>query len=133
MKNMIENKEIKVMVAEKKQDVLNSVIEILKARPFKLSYSSVDGEVIRNLKNYDYDLILIGEIEGGISPFDLMKAVVKISPMTSVILITDAPEEEVHERAEGYGILGSIAGDVPKEKLIQFLDGFEAILKSAST
>jgi hypothetical protein len=50
------------------------------------------------------------------------------SPMTSVILITDLPKQEVDDTAEGYGILGHTDRSVRSEEMIPLLESFEKIL-----
>jgi len=52
------------------------------------------------------------------------------SPMTSIIMVTDLSHSEVDEKAEGYGILGNIARDVPAEELLSLLGAFEKIQQS---
>ncbi|MCK4817903.1 hypothetical protein KA005_19180, partial [bacterium] len=72
----------------------------------------------------------VGNAEGGISPFESMKDIVMTSPMTSMILITDLPEEEVNERAEGYGILGYVNREISSKDLLKLIKGFEEIFRS---
>jgi hypothetical protein len=52
------------------------------------------------------------------------------SPMSSIIMVTDLSHSEVDEKAEGYGILGNIARNVPTEDLLSLLHTFEKIQQS---
>ena len=126
-------KNIKVMVVEKDRKIVNSIVQVLKSRSYELNIHPGWGEAERNLKERYYELVLIGETEEGESPFHVMKHIVRVSPMASIILITDISDEEVQEKAEGYGILGSIDRAVPQRKLTQLLNNFESIYKSTSS
>ena len=64
------------------------------------------------------------------SPPPSPKTFVMASPMTSIIMVTDLSHSEVDEKAEGYGILGNIARDVPAEELLSLLGAFEKIQQS---
>ena len=75
-----------------------------------------------------YGLAVIGEIDGYNSPFDALKDIIMMSPMTSVILISDLSEREVHEKAEGYGIIGHVKRTIPRDDIFLLLEQFEKIL-----
>jgi len=118
---------IRVVVVEKDQEVVNSILHVLKDKPYQIKICSGRVETGRVLGERSYGLVLIGDTDERDSPFDVMKDVVMASPMTSIILITDLQEKEVHDKAEGYGILGHVNRAIPSGGLISLIEQFEKI------
>ena len=87
-------------------------------------------DLFRFLEDHSVPLALIGESEEGDTVFSTMKRLVMTAPMTAIILITNRPEEEVTELAEGYGILGHVGRDQPAEDLVPLLERFQEISQS---
>jgi len=52
---------------------------------------------------------------------------VKASPLTSIILLSDLPEEEVHEKSEGCGILGHVPRSVPQDDVEHLFSRYRQI------
>ena len=129
---MENNNNLKAIVIEKNQGIIDLLLPILKNRSCRIKLSPGKADAVRNLKEEYYGLAFIGNTDDNVSPFDAMKDIVMVSPMTSIILITDLPTKDVHEKAEGYGILGHVSSKVSSEKLIPLLDQFERINKSLS-
>ena len=88
------------------------------------------NEALKASKETLFDLIITGHNEENEDPIDVMKTFVMASPMTSIIMVTDFSPSEVDKKAEGYGILGNIARDVPTEDLLSLLGTFEKIQQS---
>ena len=88
---------------------------------------SFDGVIpfLEFLKNNPVSLALVGLSEK--SEKDVLKLIVRQSPMASVILMTDLSETDVHEMAEGYGILGAVPRSEPVPALKELKDRFEEI------
>ena len=124
MKNQ---EKISVLVVEKDNTIVESIVKILKTRSYATTQLSKKDEALSLLKVRVHPLAIIGETEGNGSSFEVMREIVMTSPMTSMILITDLPKKEVDDSAEGYGILGHINRRVPPEKLISLLGKFENI------
>ena len=118
---------ISVLVIEKNNTVAESIIRILKTRPYVVTLLYRKDEALSLIKESIHPLAIIGNTEGNESSFEVMKEIVMTSPMTSMILITDLPKKEVDDLAEGYGILGHINRKVPPEELISLLGKFEDI------
>ena len=123
---MMKEKEFNTSIVEQDQERAMGMVNLLKERMYASTIISTKEEMIELLGGKTIPLIILGETADGYSPFELMKEVVKHSPMTSIILLTDATEEEVEEKAEGYGILGHV-GTAPGAAFFSLLDNFEKI------
>jgi len=123
-------KEIHALVVEKDEGVAKAIERMLEARRYRVTLLSGREDAIRLLKEGPIPLAVAGEAEGSDSPFQVMKEIVMASPMTSLILITDLPKEEVDDRAEGYGILGHAGRSLRSEDMIPLLESFEKILNA---
>jgi DNA-binding NtrC family response regulator len=121
-------KEIHALIVEKDATVAGSIRKILEARQYAVTLLSRKEDARRLLKERHVSLAVAGGAEDSDSPFHIMKEIVMTSPMTSMILITDLPKEEVDEKAEGYGILGHAGRQVKPEEMTPLLDSFEKIL-----
>ena len=127
---MKDEKRILALILEKDKTVVASIDNILQSRPYSVTVLSKKEEAIHLLKERAFQLAIVGNTEDSAPVFGIMREIVAASPMTSMILVTDLSEEEVDERAEGYGILGHIGRAVPSGDLVQLLDSLEEILGS---
>ena len=127
---MKDEERILSLVLEKDETVVALINEALQSRPYSVTVLSKKEEALNLLKERGFQLAIVGNTEDNASVFQIMREIVKVSPMTSMILVTDLSEEEVDEKAEGYGILGHIGGAVPSGDLVQLLDRLEEILGS---
>ena len=123
-------KEIHALVVENDAAAATSMKKILQDRQYAVTLLSKKDEVSQLLKEKLFSLVIAGDTEDSDSPFHIMKEIVMVSPMTSVILITDVSKEEVDEKAEGYGIVGHVNRAVKSEDVIPLLESFEAIFGS---
>jgi DNA-binding NtrC family response regulator len=123
-------KEIRALVVEKDERVAVAIQKMLEDRRYRVTPLSGKEDAIRLLKERPVSLAVAGETEDSDSPFHIMKEIVMASPMTSLILITDLPKEEVDDKAEGYGILGHTGRSVRPEDMIPLLESFEKILSA---
>ena len=123
---MTEEKRYHTLIIEKDRERAMQLARLLEKRSYTPNILSTREEMMKELAGKTLPLIILGETREGHSPFDLMREVVKHSPMTSIILITDASEEDVEEKAEGYGILGHV-GSAPGDDFFTLLDNFEKI------
>ena len=125
---MKDEKRILALILEKDETVVASIDNTLQSRPYSVTVLSKQEEALNLLQERVFQLAVVGNTEDGTSVFQIMREIVKVSPMTSMILVTDLSEEEVDEKAEGYGILGHIGRAVPSGDLVQLLDSLEKIL-----
>ena len=127
---MKDEKRILALILEKDETVVASIDNTLQGRSYSVTVLSKKEEALNLLKEKVFQLAIVGNTEDSASVFQIMREIVTVSPMTSMILVTDLSEEEVEEKAEGYGILGHIGGAVPIDNLAQLLDRLEEILGS---
>ena len=122
--------DIKTLVVEKDQTVVESIERVLKEKSYTVTSASNEDEALGLLKETPYPLAIVGDAKGSNSTFEIMRKIVMTSPMTSIILISDLPMKEVDERAEGYGILGHVNRSIPLEDLTLLVEHFETISQS---
>ena len=127
---MKDAKRILALILEKDETVVASIDNTLQGRSYSVTVLSKKEEALNLLKEKVFQLAIVGNTEDRASVFQIMREIVTVSPMTSMILVTDLSEEEVEEKAEGYGILGHIGRAVPSGDLVQLLDSLEKILGS---
>lgn len=124
---MEKKRRISAVVAEKDSATAAAVAACLSRRSYEVEAASTRQGLVNLLKKSPVHIAIIGDVEGSGSPFETLREAVMTSPLTSVVLITDAPAHEVEEKAEGYGILGHVGRDMPKDVMRGLLDNFERI------
>ncbi|MCP4577551.1 MAG: response regulator [Deltaproteobacteria bacterium] len=120
----------KVLLLENDPAVLEKIQMVLEDRPYEKICFSSNLDALKASKKSLFDLIITGHNEENKDPVEVMKTFVMTSPMSSIIMVTDLSDSEVDEKAEGYGILGNIARDVPSEDLLSLLRTYEKIQQS---
>lgn len=78
-------------------------------------------EALAHCRKSPPDLVVVDDQIGQDSGVTLINDLLSISWTTATILISSEPEEEVHERTEGLGILGSITDYADREGLNRLL------------
>ena len=124
---MIDQGKIRVLILEKDKEVVDAVKNNLENGPYDLHVLSSLNEAISLLKSDSFSIAIVGNTAETDSPFEGLLDMVKASPLTSIILLSDLPGEEVHELSEGCGILGHVARNVPSEDLDHLLNRFRQI------
>ena len=119
-----------VLILEGDQQIVESIKKTLKRRSYAVTSTSEKEEALNLLGERLYPLAVVGDAHGTSSPFEAMRDIVMASPMTSMILISDLPDEEVNEKAEGYGILGHVNREVLSKDLLKLVRSFESIFSS---
>lgn len=84
-------------------------------------------EALTHCRNSPPDLVVAEDALGPDSGVKLISDLLAISWTTATILISPAPEEEVHERTEGLGILGSITDYSDLEGLRRLMVNFRRL------
>ncbi len=106
---------------------LNGRVErYFKGEGYTVSSFDAADPLLAFLNDNPISLAVIGRSEE--PPLDLLKLIVRQSPMTSVIMLTDLSDTELHEMAEGYGILGAAPRSKPEGALKELKDRFEEIM-----
>ena len=127
---MNQETESKVLLFENDPTVIRKIEEAFLTRNHKVIQFSTRNEALDALKGAPFDLILVGLGTEKTDPIEMLRTFVMASPISSVITITDLSNDEIHEKAEGYGILGNIPRNIPNEKLFMLLDTHEKIHQS---
>jgi DNA-binding NtrC family response regulator len=120
----------KVLLLENDPAVLEKIQLALEDSSYEKICFSGKNDALEASKTSFFDLLITGHNKENIDPIEVIKTFVMTSPMTSIIMVTDLSHSEVDEKAEGYGILGNIARDVPTEELLKLLHTFEKIQQS---
>jgi DNA-binding response OmpR family regulator len=124
---MIKQEDVRVLILEKDAAVIDSVKDILRNGSYAPHVLSSFSEAVSLLKSEGFQIALVGTTLETDSPFEGLVDLVKASPLTSIILLSDLPEAEIHKKAEGCGILGHVPRNVPPEDLNHLLYRFKQI------
>jgi DNA-binding NtrC family response regulator len=116
-----------VIILENDPETADSIAGLLTNRGYVPTLTETKAGAMEIIEKKGPGLVLIGNTEEKISVFDILKDIVMASPMTSVILVSDISPEEIHEKAEGYGILGHIGRNIDHDALSPLLETFEMI------
>jgi len=122
--------ETKVLLFEDDPTVIQKIEQAFLNRNPKVIRFSTRDEALDVLKSTSFDLLFVGFGAEKLDPIEVVRTFVMVSPMSSVITITDLSDAELHEKAEGYGILGNIPRNIPNEKLFSLLDNHKKIHQS---
>ena len=123
-------KKPEVLILENHMATADSITKVLRDRGYETNFAKTKSGAIGMIKEKGIGLVIIGNNDDNISVFDMLKDIVMASPMTSVILVTDISSKEIHEKAEGYGILGHVSRSIDHDQLTTLLENFEMITGS---
>lgn len=84
-------------------------------------------EALAYCRNSPPDLVVADDVIGSDSGVRLIGDLLAISWTTATILITTDPEEEVHDRAEGLGILGTVTDYADRQGLQRLMTNFRKV------
>ena len=118
------------LLLESDNALAREIALFLSQQGFSVLAPATTKEALESIRNQRIDLAFLGDPPDRDSCFDLLREVVKASPMTYVVLITDASDKEVHSKAEGYGILGHIPRVFSRARAQQLIDKFIQISES---
>ncbi|MCG6880005.1 MAG: response regulator [Deltaproteobacteria bacterium] len=127
---MSQETETKVLLFENDPTVIYKIEQAFLNRNLKVIRFSTRDEALEALNGTSFDLLFVGLGVEKLDPIKVVRTFVMASPMSSVITITDLSDAEIHEKAEGYGILGNITRDIPNEQLFSLLDNHTKIHQS---
>lgn len=122
--------ETKVLLFENDPTVIQKIEQAFLNRNLEVIRFSTRDESLDALKDTPFDLLFVGLGVEKLDPIKVVRTFVMASPMSSVITITDLSDAEIHEKAEGYGILGNINRGIPNEQLFSLLDNHTKIHQS---
>ncbi len=116
-----------VLILTEENQIIDKIEKILGGKGYKIKSFSQIQDAKQELQTKLYHLAIIGKPADIENPFEALKQTVMASPMTSLILISDATKKEIHDLAEGYGILGHISSSIPEEELLKLVHKFEQL------
>lgn len=125
MQNM--KKQHKVLIFESDTALAKQIQDMLSEQFSEVFLSASGDEAIKLLSEQGIQLVFLGDPPEGGSCFDLLKDFVKASPITYTILTSDKSEKEIHDKAEGFGILGHIPRVFSPIKIHTLIDRYRQI------
>lgn len=101
------------IVAESSLDI-SAILKLLESYDIGPEVFSIRDEALNRQSEKPFDLLVVGDDPTTGDGLKLIKDFLAVNWVTSSIVICDVDEKNIHERAEGLGILGHIrtAGDV---------------------
>ena len=124
---MEKKEKTRALILETDAGVAEAIEKILKRRSYAVTVATGKDEALNRLMETFHPLAVVGDPGDDVSIFEAMRKVVTTSPMTSLILVSDLPEEEVRDKSEGYGILGHVNREVPSRDLLALVKTFESV------
>lgn len=115
------------MIIEKDEGLTKDLLSLLEENAFLVKiYHSID-DALGALAKQPEQIVFLGHPRDASSPFEALDRMVRAHPFASIILVTELAPDEVEEKAEGYGIMGSLGWKASPEELASLLDQYEKI------
>ncbi len=121
------SKKLRALVVINEPDRVEAIKESLSKREIDMNVLTDPEEALSLCREAPPDLAIVQDPLRSMSGTVFLNHLVRISWATGTILITDADEEHVHDRAEGLGILGHIRTPTDTDALEKLLDKFVAL------
>lgn len=86
--NQVNSGEISVLVVDDEEVIRRSLVRELKMEHFAVTSVSSGDEAVDTLRNTQYDIVITDLMMPGTDGFGVLKAVKKLAPLTSVIILT---------------------------------------------
>lgn len=107
----------------------NVLIKTLKQKGHQATLAQNGNDALNMLKKHKYNLVLIDDLLKDISFIDLISAVMLIDITIHIGLLTNMTASEIHEKAEGWGIIGSIPKPVDADGTDHFLGKLDRVIQ----
>ncbi|MFH1117465.1 MAG: response regulator [Pseudomonadota bacterium] len=121
------NKKLKALVVVNEPDRIDVIKQRLSERGIDMTVLTDPEEALGLCREAPPDLAIVQDPLRSMSGTVFLNHLVRISWATGTILIADADEDQVHDRAEGLGILGHMRSPTDGEMLDRLLDKFGAM------
>jgi two-component SAPR family response regulator len=105
------------------------LIKELKQRGHEVTQVNNSSETLELLKKEKYALVLIDDLLKDMPVIDLISAVMRIDFAINIGLLTNMADSEIHEKFEGWGIIGAIPKPVDTNGLESFIKKFDMALR----
>lgn len=106
---------------------MQKLSDVFSTRGIELTVVDSPADCLQKCRTCIPDLLIVEDDPGTDVGIKIVRDILKISWTVSSILISPLEDNEIHDRAEGLGILGSISALDDFEKLSHLLDTFEKL------
>lgn len=106
---------------------ISKAVKILSNRGIDVLAVNTLEKFLEHGRSFPPDLIIVEDDITSNSGLQAIRDLLKVSWTVSSILVSKLQEEEIHDRAEGLGILGSLPSLDDSDKLQSLLDAFERL------
>jgi DNA-binding response OmpR family regulator len=127
-----EVKELRALVVVTEPAKAEAIEQCLSGRGINSTVMSDPEDALSSCRQNPPNLAIVEDPLGSMSGTLFLNHLVRISWSTGTILIADSDESQVHDRAEGLGILGHMRSPNDLATLEHLLDRFEEV-NSAGT
>jgi PleD family two-component response regulator len=118
------NKKLKALVVINEPGQVEVIRQSLSDRGIDTTVLTDPEEALGICREVPPDLAIVQDPLSSMSGTVFLNHLVRISWATGTILIADADEDHVHDRAEGLGILGHMRSATDRDALERLLDKF---------
>jgi two-component system response regulator YesN len=105
------------------------LIRELKQRGYQVTTVQTGSAALELVKTEKYNLVLIDDSLKDMPVIDLISAVMHIDVAISIGLLTNMADSEIHEKFEGWGIIGAIPKPVDTDGMESFIKKFDMALR----
>ncbi len=121
------NMKVKALVVVNEPDRVNIIRQTLSDRGIDTTVLANPEEALSICRDVTPDLVIVQDPLRSMSGTVFLNHLVRISWATGTILIADDDEDQIHDRAEGLGILGHMRSTTDTDALERLLDKFAAM------
>jgi len=123
------NKKLSVLIVDDDVDLGDTLLDILDAKGYDVSFASSGPNALRKIEKKQYDVVLLDIRMPGMNGVETLKQVNVRSPLTTVVMITAFAHDDLINDAKEEGVLKILNKPLDIDKIISFLKKHE-ILKT---
>lgn len=105
------------------------LIRELKQRGYQVSTANNSSETLELVKKEKYNLLIIDDLLKDMPVIDLISSVMHIDFAINIGLLTNMAASEIHEKFEGWGIVGAIPKPVDTDGIESFFKKLDMALQ----
>ncbi|MFH1675090.1 MAG: response regulator [Pseudomonadota bacterium] len=105
------------------------LVSELQQRGYQVYTADNSSEALELVKKEKYALVLIDDLLQDMSIIDLISSVMHVDFAINIGLITNMSPSEIHEKFEGWGIVGAIPNPVDTDGIGSFLKRLDMALQ----
>ncbi len=115
------NKKLSVLIVDDDVDLGDSLLDILEAKGYDVTYVSSGNKAISKIEEKKYDVIFMDIRMPGMNGVETFRRVKELSPLSSVVMITAYAEDDLVDQAREEGSLQILSKPLDINKIIGFL------------